>query len=384
MSAPAKKPALPALTGVRFFAALAVLILHFAPKDVAYPAALRGVFMSGGVAVGFFFVLSGFILAYNYVGRDGAMTASPVAFWRARFARIYPVSALAFFLVLPFFILETAGDPSYKKLGLPFLNLTLLQAWFADATLEFNPPAWSLSCEAFFYLLFPYTAVRLAKSSSPSLVRWMIALWVATLAIPCLYSYADYSLTRQGLDMGALHPTWLLTVKMYPLMRLPEFLIGVCLGLLYGRSMAIPSWFAPAAIPAILVACAYHDSIPFAVFHNGILDPFFILLILGLASSTSAMSNFFKQPWLVLFGEASYGLYILHHPFWRWCREINRFTVHANWQSPGFFLSYTVAMIALSVAVFKFFETPVRRAIMAWFGSTRRKPAILVPNEQYR
>src|SRR5690349_17655364 len=77
------------LTALRFFAAAVVVIGHghslFGSLNIANAIAT-------GQAVSFFFVLSGFILAYNYpvlrTGRDVAM------FYATRFARIWPLHAL--------------------------------------------------------------------------------------------------------------------------------------------------------------------------------------------------------------------------------------------------------------------------------------------------
>src|SRR5579863_1305776 len=84
-----------ALTGLRFFAALHVVFYHYAVGLLPYP--LSSVAKNGYVAVGLFFVLSGFVLAYNYADRPMDIRT----FWTARFARIYPAYLLAFVLIAP-------------------------------------------------------------------------------------------------------------------------------------------------------------------------------------------------------------------------------------------------------------------------------------------
>src|SRR5262245_1529969 len=63
-----RRPALPALTSVRFLAALHVVVYHF---FLVFPSRLpwlvAGVIGAGYTGVSFFFVLSGFVLAYNYL-----------------------------------------------------------------------------------------------------------------------------------------------------------------------------------------------------------------------------------------------------------------------------------------------------------------------------
>ena len=88
---------LPALTSLRFFAALAIVVHHARGLLVA-ESAIAGFPLDHGVSV--FFVLSGFILTYVY--RELPNVASVGRFWLARFARIWPVHVftLALFIAL--------------------------------------------------------------------------------------------------------------------------------------------------------------------------------------------------------------------------------------------------------------------------------------------
>ena len=65
-----RKPALPALTGVRTLLALTILLFHFTPSGLRWEAhpwlSLYPLIDIGYVFVSFFFLISGFILAYNY------------------------------------------------------------------------------------------------------------------------------------------------------------------------------------------------------------------------------------------------------------------------------------------------------------------------------
>jgi peptidoglycan/LPS O-acetylase OafA/YrhL len=85
----ARPPLLSALTSVRFFAAFHVLLYHFLPpwRDRGPFAWLIG---SGYTGVSFFFALSGFILVYSHAAEYLAGRGSPLRFYFARFARVYP------------------------------------------------------------------------------------------------------------------------------------------------------------------------------------------------------------------------------------------------------------------------------------------------------
>ena len=92
-----KKPELLGLTGIRFYASLLVYLSHVViiPGMEALSQSLL-LFNAGVVGVSFFFVLSGFILTYNYapVFSEGVSASSYKQFVLDRLARIYPVHFL--------------------------------------------------------------------------------------------------------------------------------------------------------------------------------------------------------------------------------------------------------------------------------------------------
>ena len=95
----------PALNGLRFLAAMFVVVFHCAYKLENYeraPALVHKLVDDGPAAVGFFFILSGFLLATRHVRRSGLPTESSAEFYWARFIRLYPAYLVGFFLFLPF------------------------------------------------------------------------------------------------------------------------------------------------------------------------------------------------------------------------------------------------------------------------------------------
>jgi peptidoglycan/LPS O-acetylase OafA/YrhL len=93
----AHKPArLNALTGLRTFAAINIVLFHFSNPN--WFGWLAPVVNAGFASVSFFILLSGFVLAYNYAGRarEGELVKS--RFWEARFTRLYPVYLLSLLL----------------------------------------------------------------------------------------------------------------------------------------------------------------------------------------------------------------------------------------------------------------------------------------------
>ena len=159
------KRRLNALTTLRFFAAMHVVLFHCAPTLAIKtgerlaaitshsPAIVRdlvavvsqgliAVMDAGPWSVSFFFILSGFILVYNY--GDGRNSLDAGRFWVARFARIYPVYLIGFLLAMPF-VLEGVrqyhGHSPHQALTGGLLAAGLLQSWVPHYAVFWNIPA---------------------------------------------------------------------------------------------------------------------------------------------------------------------------------------------------------------------------------------------------
>src|SRR5580698_10503390 len=89
----------PGLTGLRFLAAFSVLIAHaFAVLMQGHDARAGVVYwltQASGFGMTLFFVLSGFVIHYNYAGAvtEGGLRGIAAYLW-ARFARLYPLFLL--------------------------------------------------------------------------------------------------------------------------------------------------------------------------------------------------------------------------------------------------------------------------------------------------
>jgi peptidoglycan/LPS O-acetylase OafA/YrhL len=369
------RPRIPMLTSLRFFAALHVVLFHLQATRIAFMSGpLSGFAGIGYTGVSMFFVLSGFILVYTYAGRD----TQPKQFYRARFARIYPAYAFSLLLTAPFFLagmyifkvpflLWAAGHPEWAV----FLVLLLLQAWVPPAALSWNAVAWSLSVEAFFYLLFPFLLPRFEKRSNKQLFGLLAIFWIAGLAVS-----VSYVLLRPdhlaSADSNVLNSWWLNLVKFNPLARLPEFLIGMACGTLFLRNSEKKYLATPLVIAALigLVAVArFWASIPYPILHTGLLGMVFAALIYGLALRPR-WSAILDNRVLVLFGDASYSLYLLHQaiiPMFFFGKEGK--IMHPT--IPWILLAVSVAL-GISILVYRFIEQPLRRKL----NPRRAKPAV--------
>src|SRR5580765_4671714 len=129
-----QKPELPALTGIRFYAALLVFLSHvILIPGMEELSGGRLIFNVGVVGVSFFFVLSGFILTYNYgdVLRAGVAGPAYKRFVWGRLTKIYPVHVLALLMVLPIAI--TSPNLPLDWRALP-VHLLLLQCFWPSTS----------------------------------------------------------------------------------------------------------------------------------------------------------------------------------------------------------------------------------------------------------
>ena len=386
MSAPSiQRPFLPALTSIRFFAALWVALFHMTAMkafDFSNPA-LQHLASIGYSGVSFFFVLSGFILVYTYSGRS----TSHRAFWQARFARVYPALAFALLLTAPgffycvvqmrarnphLFVPEWAWSAAHLSLAIP-LNITLLESWIPQAALGWNMPNWSLSVEAFFYLLFPFLLLPMTRLSR----RWLLAV----LPLGCLFALACTLLYTRLQPEGAITPKtlgpWINTLKYHPLMRLPEFLMGMAAGLLFLRKAVPRRWAAPLVLAGLAVTAAVawrSASIPYLVIHTALLAPAFTLLIYGVALRPTGV-GLLEHRWMEALGEASYPFYLLHSLilgsfFLDWKTGVRKHQTLLG------FCTWLLLAILIAVAVDRCIERPLRRLLRP---SRKAVTAVAVP-----
>ncbi|SEU22304.1 acyltransferase family protein [Stigmatella erecta] len=348
-----------ALTGLRFLAALHVVVFHFGGVWFEnLPGALQALSACGYASVGLFYVLSGFVLAYNYLTPEGGVKAEPRSFWAARLARVYPVYALALVLLAPTVIqgsLEANTVPvAAAKLLLGGLSaLLLVHAWLPPVALYWNPPGWSVSVEAFFYAVFPFAAPWLGRLRRGQLWGAMGGFWLLGL-LP--------SLVYLGLQVdGGLN-----VLKFNPLLRLPEFLMGLVLGRLFLGESPSPrhsgALLAPAAAVLLLGAFAMSPSIPFVLLHNALLAPAFAALVYGLARGGGALGWVLSRPLLLRLGEASYALYILQYPVWKASQALAEAVAPwVDFRAPKpLFAVYLGLLVGLSWLTYRWFEMPMR------------------------
>jgi len=337
------------LTTTRFIAALSVVlfhggrelgILHYLPMLTAGPT-----------AVGYFFVLSGFVMTLAY-HRPGSRFDFR-NYWLARFSRIYPVYMLSFVLTCLYYI------DILSKLKPPkiWANIFLYQAWIPSYALSFNIAAWSLSVEVFFYLVFPALLIFVMRRSAKQWIWISLGFWSVSQII---HSILTIRFMPQMAD-------WL---GYFPLFHLNAFLLGIAGGIWYLTDSAHRTinqsrnrfllLFALGVVLLLLTLRAFMPSFPHSFSLDvGLLAPLFLTIILTLALDTTSLAKGLSHPQLVLLGDASYALYILHVPF-RWLFERLLATTGITLAFGVMFTIHVCVSILLSILVFRYIERPAR------------------------
>jgi peptidoglycan/LPS O-acetylase OafA/YrhL len=363
------RPALPILTSLRFFAAVEVVIFHF--FAFKQPDFLHSVLSGGRQAVTFFFVLSGFILTYVYFDQRGEKIAiSKTKFWKARFARIIPGYWFGLLVALPPFAYSALiSRMSSREDFLQALMLCplALQAWWPPSAAAWSPPAWSLSVEMVFYFCFPllaYVAVRMS-----------ICQLFATALASVLGAAIVVQIIMPGPDVAAL--AWK-PILYNPAFHLPQFLLGMAFGRLYLIKRPLSgflhtSLFAVGATIAVLVIGA-RAILPWWVSSNAVLAPVFGVIIFGAARATGPARALVVTP-LIILGDASYSLYVLHWPALFWWSWLQRKVMGTDLPEPVSFAIYFMICIVAAVVTFTLIEKPLRRLILGHRPPTDR-PAV--------
>jgi len=348
---------LPALTGLRAFTATNIVFFHF--WNPAWFGPLAPLMDNGYIGVNFFFVLSGFILAYNYADRHALGQFSRRQFWQTRFTRLYPVYLLGLAISIPILELEWRYQtrPHFFE-GLA-LTSVMQQGWSPLLATFWNTPAWTLSCEVAFYLMFPVLLTLKWPQKMHRLLLILLLCWFASMVLPLVYMW----IRPDGLAHLNRYSNsyWLRAVKLTPIPHLPSFAFGIALSHLNDRlqlSNRWRFWLALVGLSVVFTVLMQGQKVPYLLMHNGLLSPLFAIIILGLAGH-HPITHVLRFPLFVAIGEASYCLYILHFNLWRWIHESGLLVrLHLVRFDP--WISYILLEVTALVA-YRWIERPSRR-----------------------
>ena len=348
---------LPSLTGLRFWAALLVVLYHLSREYRPLPW-ISPLVWYGRDGVTFFFVLSGFVLAWSYAG---SAVPARVFYWR-RLVRIGPLHLLATGLAVAVGAALGAAVPVRGVL----LSLPLLQAWSRTAATAGNPAAWSLSAEAWFYLLLPLLLPVLLRRGDRALAGWAAAACGCGLAL--------------WLVVGPTAPPalrgWLLDYL--PLSRTPQFLLGAVTGLAVrrGRRCPLPPGAAVAGLLFWhLALVGWHTAVPDSRWYGPysasqlLVAPLFAALIAAAAGrDADGGPSRFRGRLMRRLGHWSFAWYLVHQS----CLRLVLYAFgppHGNRQALAGWLLVLALSLALAGALYTWVEQPLEallRPLLRW------------------
>ncbi|PSB21089.1 hypothetical protein C7B61_01670 [filamentous cyanobacterium CCP1] len=311
-----KRPLFDALTGVRALGAWWVVLFHIRgelARFVPNESFMMRFADAGHVGITLFFVLSGFVIAYNYAPRFQSLrTGSYLKFLWQRLARIYPVHvatllALACILIAASFTGIHFGESERYTLDSFVQHLFLISAWSVPLQVTWNGVAWTLSLEWLCYIMFPILAVVTFRIRNPIiLICTTVALVVVTsilrlaIGMPELIGkpidFFQYLLANIG--TLSRHPSlFMLGFLMY---RLYDIKFGSGFNWRFINLIVFPGFILTAIVQ------------PFLGGNNLLVIPFVALLIYGLAWDKGEIVQFFKSKSMMYWGYTSYALFMTH------------------------------------------------------------------------
>ena len=286
-----------ALNFFRFIAAILVVVYHMAPKNWHTEYWITNL---GSEMVTFFFVLSGFVMIVSHYNRN---SESVFEFYRLRFARIYPI-----YLVVVLLLIN-----SHTNIIDVFLSVFMLQSFVPGHSIAINVPGWSLSVEAFFYLIFPlllifYRKISIAKVSFIVILSFGFAF--------CLFKFFF-----KIFDHNSEHYHELLNY--FPLVHLCSFILGNYIGLIYLKCRNYtPSNIMSNIISLTAVLWVVYDlkhsysanvyGLEYLNWSTIVYSFSFALLIIGFAMcKNSFLTKLLQNRICIRLGDLSYSIYLL-------------------------------------------------------------------------
>lgn len=348
---------------LRFFASLWIVVFHFGAGSAPFNKEpfirlVRG----DAFIVSFFFVLSGFIIAYVYYPQ-GVKGIKYKEFLVKRISRFLPLYWVTLAIMIWLF-----WENSSRPMFVTALEVPMLHAWVPTALLGFNFPDWAMSVFLAIYAVFPLLFPWFIQQGLKKSAKLIIGFWVVSqLSIHLL------DVVFSAGDLG----WWGDFIRFNPVFHLNTFLLGVLGGLYYrlhwseepGNQRNNSIQIVVATIVFIVFAAYRHELqelTPFRLaFTTGLLAPIYLWVIVLLARDKTKLSKFLSSKFLVLIGDLSFSIYLLQSPVYQLYDQylLPRFEFHFPWMEPYHFYLYLAMLLVVAVLSRYSFEIPAQSFI---------------------
>lgn len=345
------------LSGIRILGAIWVMLYHLQSNLYANFSQLtlfKPFLGLGDFGVDFFFILSGFVIWFNY-GEEHGNKPSFRAFLKFimfRIGRLWPVNVLA--TVLAALVLAVIHT-HFSNFGVPSESWYNINSWLATVFMVqevgnpnlvymWNQPTWSVCAEFIVYFFFPIIAIVFIFISKKCNV--FLAFFLSTLVLmsePILVYY----------KLFAAPYGWLVRLFI-------GFISGVLLAITFSKIKNRKFAFSPFLhyfLPLIIVLVVFFE------INKYMIIPLLGFWILSIATGRSLVSRFFSTKTMLMAGYASYSLYMLH---WVFIALLNLSVIEwhilgSGWIGRTFLLLAILLMFLSSWACWKYYEEPSRR-----------------------
>ena len=361
-----------ALSGLRILAALWVVLFHFRPLLAAsspgVSSALAPVLNAGAQGVDLFFILSGFVLTWNYLDRMGESwsTRDTLHFLWLRLARVWPVYVVTMHLAAAFavFTLYVGGFPLPPPViesinALSWIKQVLLvQLWFQpffDGS-SWDGPAWSISAEWLAYLLFGVLVLAIFRISRATRARGLLWLAIVASLPPALLLLAT----------GHFYTPW---------SWLPRIIMQFTAGALacaavrklqpIDRARRIAGYLSLALGVGIVGILYFLDAnpVPKVSDSSGLVDVLFVPLVVTLAIGVGTLPRLLSTRIMVYGGYISFSLYMVHelvHTAWNWFTAEFEIVLTPSWSAKLIVVGVLGVAVLGAAALYHFVEEPAR------------------------
>jgi peptidoglycan/LPS O-acetylase OafA/YrhL len=362
-----------ALSGLRIVAALWVVLFHFRPLlEQASPpvrSALAPILNAGAQGVDLFFILSGFVLTWNYLERMGDRwsTGATLRFLWLRLARVWPVYLVTMHLAAAFAVFTLyvgrfpMPPPVIESLNaLSWLKQVLLvQLWFQpffDGS-SWDGPAWSISAEWLAYLLFGGVVLIVFRIAAATRARSLIALAMLAALPPTLLLLAH----------GVFYTPWSWLPRI-----VMQFIAGAlaCAAVrkleLTDRGRRTAGLLSLGLVVVMVAALYLLDAHPPGdmLDAGGLVDVLFVPLVITLSLGIGSLPAVLSTGPMVYLGHISFSLYMLHeivHMVWNWTTLQFGILLVPSWTAKFTVLGLIVLAGLGAALLYQFVEEPARR-----------------------
>lgn len=355
---------LKSLTSLRAFAALFVFIHHFNVFPDFNSLFLKVFYFQGYTGVSLFFVLSGFLIHYNYSENLKFEVRSIKKYFVNRFARIYPM----YFLIYILTTLAYSGERTFFKI---FTNLTLLKGFFEAHLFTGVATAWSLTTEETFYISFLFILYFLRKNFNILYLLLSLYLIGALLVLignmityegffgnfQFLFNYTFFGRSFEFI-IGAMASKLLIQKKSYIYKFKNITYISILYILFFYTLLSYISYKNVVNGNYQVVGSTIFEGL---VIHNFVLPIGFALLFLGLSIEKTFIRKILELNFFELLGKSSYVFYLLQGGWFY--TFYNQFTVSKT------NIELLMSMYVVSIIFFKTLEDPLNKKIKKLFNT---------------